>query len=345
MDDDGSGSLAWIFTVIILIILAGFFAMVETAFASVSESKLKTLASGNDARAKRALRILDEFDVAITTVLICTNIVHIAAAAVVTVNVTKIFGMSFVTLSTLVTTLAVFFFGEMLPKSIARKYCLKICLGTGVVLAFLMKLLRPLSFVLTAIGNAASKLIKGDEGVSVTEDELYDIIEDMTEEGTLDEDSGELISSALQFQDVRVSDITTGRNALIAIDIDMPPEDILDMIRRETHSRLPVYKGSIDNIIGILQIRKYIKSYLANGGVKRLRPLLDKPYFIKGDVEIDEALKKMSSRRKNIAVVTDADMKTIGIITIEDILEELVGDIRDEDEPVPDEQAPEEVQP
>lgn len=318
--------------------------MVETAFASVSESKLKTLASGNDARAKRALRILDSFDVAITTVLICTNIVHIAAAAVVTVNVTRLFGISFVAVSTLVTTLAVFFFGEMLPKSIARKYCLKICLGTGVVLAFLMKLLRPLSFVLTAIGNAASKLIKGDEGVSVTEDELYDIIEDMTEEGTLDEDSGELISSALQFQDVRVGDITTGRKALTAIDIDMPQEDILDMIRRETHSRLPVYKGSIDNIIGILQIRKYIKSYLANGGVKRLRPLLDKPYFIKGDMEIDEALKKMSSRRKNIAVVTDGDMKTLGIITIEDILEELVGEIRDEDEPAPADEAAGEVQ-
>ena len=333
MDDDGRP--AWIIFFIILVFLAFIFAMAETALASVSESKLKTKADKNDVRAKRALRILDSFDVAITTILVCTNIVHIAAAGLVTLKVTELFGLSFVSISTILTTLVIFFFGEMLPKSIARKYPMKFTLALGGVILVLMTVLRPITFVLTAIGNAAARLTKSEDEVSVTEDEIYDIIEDMTEEGSLDEKQGELISSALQFRDISVGDVITGRGKLVAIDVNTPPDEILKVIRNETHSRLPVYKNSVDNIIGILQIRKYIKAYLAGGDIKNIRPLLDRPYFVGADMKIDGVLSAMSSHRKNIAVVTGKGRRTLGIITIEDILEELVGEIRDEDEPVP----------
>jgi len=328
--DDGS-RLSWLI-VILLLFGAMYFAMAETAFASVSRVKLKTDADRGDERAKKALFITDNFDRAITTILICTNIIHIAAASIVTVQVTRIWGVSAVTLSTIITTIAVFFVGEMLPKSIARKYSERISLATSGALRFFMLILKPVSALLTAIGNAAAKLTKGDPEASVTEDELYDIIEDMTEEGSLDEDQGDLISSALQFGDVTVESILTSRVDLAAIDVSMSHAEILSFIKEQRHSRLPVYEDSIDNIIGILQIRTYIKAYLHQGEDLDIRPLLDEAYFVHQSANIDELLPVMSKRKLNMAVVTDNYGGTLGVVTVEDILEELVGEIWDEDD-------------
>ncbi|MBR2829722.1 MAG: HlyC/CorC family transporter, partial [Solobacterium sp.] len=323
---------SWLIVVLILLLCAMFFAITETAFASVSRNRLKTMADKGDSRAKKAVYITDHFDRAITTILIGTNIVHIAAASVVTVNVTRIWGMSAVTASTLITTLAVFFFGEMLPKSIGRKYCERFSLSTAGFLSILMTLLRPAAALLTWIGNAAAKLTKGDGEVSVTEGELYDIIEDMTEEGTLDEDQGDLISSALQFQDVTAESILTSRVDMAAIDITMDQQEILSVIKEQNHSRLPVYEGTIDHIVGILQIRKYIKTWLVQGDKTELAPLLDKPYFVHQSAKIDDLLSTMSKEKQNVAIVTDNYGGTLGIISVEDILEELVGEIWDEDD-------------
>ncbi|MBQ7992179.1 MAG: HlyC/CorC family transporter [Solobacterium sp.] len=330
--DDGGTSISWLIPVAVLILCAMFFAMVETAFASVSRTRLKTLAEKGRSDAKKALKITDHFDRAITTILICTNIVHIAAASVVTVNVTRMWGVSAVTASTLITTIAVFFFGEMLPKSIARKYSEKISLSTAGVLSFLMTVLTPVSSLLTFIGNTVSKLTKGDSDVSVTEDEIYDIIEDMTEQGTLDEEQGDLISSALMFQDVTVETILTARVDLAAVDVNMSQQEILDMIKKVNHSRLPVYEGTIDHIIGILQIRKYIRTYLMEGEIRDIRPLLDETLFIHQSTNIDDLLTEMTEKKLNVAVVTDNYGGTLGIVSIEDILEELVGEIWDEDD-------------
>ncbi len=329
--DDGT-RITWIFTVILLVGAAMFFAMAETAFSSVSRTRLKALAEKGRTDAEKALLVTDDFENAITTILICTNIVHIAAASVVTVNVTKYWGVSAVTVSTIITTLVVFFFGEMLPKSIARKYCERISLATAGLMRFLMILLKPAAAILTFIGNAVSSLTKGDSDVTVTEDELYDIIEDMTKEGTLDEEQGDLISSALQFQDVTVESILTSRVDLTAIDVKMPQEEILAVIKNCNHSRLPVYEGTIDHIIGVLQIRKYIRSYLKNGSIKDIRALIDKPFFVHQSAKIDGLLTEMSKKKLNVAVVTDNYGGTLGIVTVEDILEELVGEIWDEDD-------------
>ena len=330
--DDGGTSISWLIPVAILILCAMFFAMVETAFASVSRTRLKTLAEKGRSDAKKAIKITDHFDRAITTILICTNIVHIAAASVVTVNVTRMWGVSAVTASTLITTIVVFFFGEMLPKSIAIKYSEKISLATAGILSLLMTVLTPVSALLTLIGNAASSLTRGDSDVSVTEDEIYDIIEDMTEQGTLDEEQGDLISSALMFQDVTVETILTARVDLAAVDVNMSQQEILDMIKKVNHSRLPVYEGTIDHIIGILQIRKYIRTYLMEGEIRDIRPLLDETLFIHQSTNIDDLLTEMTEKKLNVAVVTDNYGGTLGIVSIEDILEELVGEIWDEDD-------------
>ena len=328
--DDGS-RLPWIIAALLLV-CAAFFAVTETSMASASRSRIKASAERGDFRAKKTLYVLDNFDLAISTLLICTNIVHIAAASIVTLAVTRKWGVSAVSLSTIITTIVVFFAGEMLPKSVAKKYSDTLALSCAPVLCFFMKLFAPLSKLLTWIGQAAAKLTPGDSQISVTEDELYDIIEDMTEEGSLDEDQGDLISSALQFGDVTVESVLTPRVDLVAININSSHAELLSLIKSTNHSRLPVYEGSIDNIIGVLQIRKYIKAYLRLGENLDIKPMLDEVLFIHQSTNIDELLPILSKRKLNIAVVTDNYGGTLGIVTVEDILEELVGEIWDEDD-------------
>ena len=331
MDD---GSRLPFFCAVLLLFCAMYFAVAETSFASASRVRLRMAEERGDARARKALYVLAHFDQAISAILIGTNIVHISTAALVTLGVTRRWGLSAVSVSTLITTGVVFFAGEMLPKSVAKKYSDKLALSAAGSLVFLMKLFGPLSRLLTRIGEAVSKLTPGDVEKSVTEEELYDIIEDMTEEGSLNEEQGELISSALQFGDVSVENVLTPRVDLTALDIRSSHEEILDCIRTTTHSRLPVYEGSIDNIIGILQIRKYIKAYLRQGKDLDIRPLLDEVFFIHQSMNIGELLPVMSKRKHNLAVVTDNYGGTLGLVTVEDILEELVGEIWDEDDVV-----------
>lgn len=331
MDD---GSRLSLIIVVILLFCAAYFAVAETAFASVSRIKIKTRADRGDTRAKKALFVLDNFDRAITTILICTNIIHITAATIVTVTVTRIWGVSAVAVSTVITTIAIFFAGEMLPKSIAKKYSERLSLAVAGSLCFFMRIFKPLAVLLAKIGSFAVRFVKSDPEISVTEEEIYDIIEDMTEEGSLDEERGELISSALQFGSVAVESILTSRVDLAAIDVEDSNEEILAYVRAEKHSRIPVYEGSIDNIIGILQIRKYIKAYLSDRENLDIRSLLDEPYFVHQSTMIDDLLPVMSKGKMNMAVVTDNYGGTLGIVTIEDILEELVGEIWDEDDEV-----------
>ena len=329
MDPDSRLSIA---VVIFLFIASAYFALTETAVASVSRMKIRVRADKGDARAERTLYVLDHFDDAITTLLICTNIAHIAAASVVTVLVTRKWGLSAVTISTFAVTLAMFFLGEMLPKSIGKKASEKSSLACSGLLCVLMKLLWPLTRVLTWIGNCTLKLVKSDDEYSVTEDELYDIIEDMTEEGSIDEEQSELISSAIQFADVTVSSILTPRVDVAAVDIDESPEEILKFIQSQNHSRILVYEKTIDNIIGVLQIRKFLKLYVNTRKIPEVRPLMDEVYYTHQSMQIDELLQEMSKRKLNMAVITDSYGGTLGIATVEDILEEIVGEIWDEDD-------------
>ena len=331
MDD---GSRLSLIIVVVLLFCAAYFAVAETAFSSVPRVKIKTRADRGDTRAKKALFVLDNFEQAITTILICTNIVHITAATIVTVTVTRLWGVSAVTLSTIITTIVVFFAGEMLPKSIAKKYSERLSLAVAGSLCFFMRIFKPLAAVLSAVGSFAARFVKSDPEISVTEDEIYDIIEDMTEEGSLDSERGELISSALQFGSVTVESILTSRVDLAAIDVEDSNEEILEYVRAVKHSRIPVYEGSVDNIIGILQIRKYIKAYLNDKENLDIRSLLDEPYFVHQSTMIDDLLPAMSKGRFNVAVVTDNYGGTLGIVTVEDILEELVGEIWDEDDDI-----------
>ncbi len=328
---DGDSRSYWIITAV-LILLAAVFALIETSLSSVSKNRIKVLSERGDSRAKKALFAIENFDKAITTLLICTNIVHIAAAALVTQVVTRTWGLSAVSISTIITTIVVFFVGEMLPKSIAKKNSEAFILQTAGFLCVLMKIFSPFSFVLSKIAEFASRHTKAEPEISVTEDELYDIIEGMEEEGAIDESQSDLIASALSFSDMTVEAILTPRVDLEALDVDDPPEEVLDFLKNTTHSRIPVYENSIDNIIGVLQIRRFMKRYLRDNQIPELRPLLDEVYFTTATANINELLSEMSKNKLNMAVIVDNYGGTMGIVTVEDILEEIVGEIWDEDD-------------
>lgn len=329
--DDGNQLSSWIL-IIVLLGFAVFFAVTETAFASASRIRIKNAADRGEQGAADALYILDNFDRAISTILIGTNIVHISVASIVTVLVTKTWGMGYVTVSTIVTTLVVFFVGEMLPKSIGKKYPERFSKMFAKPLRFFMVIFRPLAALLTWIGQTAAKLSGGEEEVSFTEDELYDIIDDMEEEGTLNEAQSDLIASALQFGDVTVESILTPRVDVAAVNVDTPVNEILNTVRSYSHSRFPVYEGSIDTVIGVLQIRTFLKAYMKQGDSLNIRDILDDVLFVHQSTNIDELLPEMSKHKTNLAVVTDNYGGTLGIVTVENILEELVGEIWDEDD-------------
>ena len=331
MDD---GSRLPIIISVLLLFGAFYFAVAETAFAACSRNRIKAAVERNESGAKQALYILDHFDRAISTLLIGTNLCHIFLSSLVTMVVTRRWGLSVVTVSTILTTLVVFFAAEMLPKSIAKKFPERLAKACSGSLRFFMTLFYPLSAALSWLGEKAAKMKKSEPELSVTEDELYDIIEDMTEEGSLDEEQGELISSALQFGDLTVESVLTPRMDVAALNVEADGEEILASIKAQNHSRLPVYEGSIDRIIGILQIRKYIKEYLRQGKAPELRTLLDEAFFVHQSTELAELLPMMSKQRINMAVVTDNFGGTLGIVTVEDIVEEIFGEIWDEDDVV-----------
>ena len=327
MDADSRISIIFI---LILLILAALFAVAETAFASASQSKLKVSADRGDERAERAVNILDNIESAISTLLICTNIVHLTIATVVTVMVTRLWGLGLVSVSTIITTLVVFFAGEMLPKSIAKKNPEKFALHTAGLLSVMMKIFDPLARLLTWIGLQAAKLTKGEPEISVTEDELLDIFEDLAEEGVLDDDQEDMMSSVLEFTDTKTGRILTPKKKIIGIDVNMSKEDIFELINTLNHSRVVVYDGVIDNVLGILRIREYLKEYLKTKEIPDVRDIMDEPYYVSSKTMADELLEEMSRARQNIALVKGVNGKFIGLVSIEDILEELVGDIFDE---------------
>ena len=327
MDADSRISLIFI---LILLLLAAVFAISETAFASASQSKIKVSADRGDDRAERALDILENIETAISTLLICTNIVHLTIATAVTVMVTRLWGLSVVSISTIITTLVVFFAGEMLPKSIAKKNPEKFALRTAGLLSVMMRVFSPLAKLLTWIGIQAAKLTKGEPEISVTEDELLDIFEDLNEEGVLDDDQEDMLSSVLEFTDTRTGRILTPKRKIVGIDVNIPKDRILEELNTMTHSRIVVYDGEIDNVVGILRIREYLKEYLNTGSIPDIREMSDEPYWVSSKTMADELLEEMSRARQNIALVKGVNGKFIGLVSIEDILEELVGDIFDE---------------
>ena len=328
-----TGSMLCIAFAVLSLALAFYFSLVEAAFEGVSRARIKSMEE-SEKRVRRALAVIDDRPRSRAAVLTGTVLAHAALSALVTFLAIELWPDWAAAVPAVCAALAVFMVAEALPKRVGEKYPERLALACAGSLRFFTALFRPIYGLCSLIGSGIASLTKGDAEVSVTEDELYDIIEDMTDAGSLDTERGELVSSALQFADLTAENILTARVDVAAVDVEWEPKKVLGFIKAERHSRLPVYEDSIDNIIGVLQIRRYIREYIVRKGDVDLRGLLDEAYFVERGMKIDELLKLMSARKLNMAVVTDGYGGTLGIVTVEDILEELVGEIWDEDDVV-----------
>lgn len=328
--DDGS-PIGYIVAIILLILGGGYFAATEIAMASVNRIRMMSYADDGNKRAKRVLYILDHFDKALTTLLIGNNIMHISCASIATVMANKLWGIGAVTATTFVVTFVVFLFAEMLPKRIAKACSERYALSVAGSLLFLMKVFSPLSFVFSKLGAWIGKPFKhkGEEP-TVTEDELYDIIENIGNESALDDEKSELMQSALEFSDTKVREALTPWDKIITVSTTMSGEEVLRVIQEHVHSRLPVVDGE-GNIIGMLQIRRYLKERLTNPALLPA-DAMDDVHFVSDTLPIDDLLADMSRHKTHLSIVLDKNGATLGIITVEDILEELVGEIYDEDD-------------
>ena len=329
--DDGS-PIGYLIAILAFILGGGYFSATEIALASVNRIRIMSYADDGNRRAKRVLYILDHFDRALTTLLIGTNIMHISCASVATLMATKLWGVSYVTVTTIVTTFVVFLLAEMIPKRFAKANSEKFSLAIAGSLLFFMKILWPLAIVFTTISNFASKPFKKnvEEEPTVSEDELYDIIESIPEESEIDEEKAELMQSALEFSDTFVREVLTPWDKVVKLNIGMSGDEAMNVIKNDIHSCLPVIDES-GNPVGLVQIRKFFRERYKNAFVS-VKDVMDDIHFVYDGIAIDDLLTAMSNDKTHFSVVLDKEGKTIGIVTIEDILEELVGEIYDEDD-------------
>lgn len=330
MDDSPAGS---ILLLIVLIIGGAYFAGAEISLASVNRIHMMSSASKGEKRAEKVLYILDHFEEALSVMLIGNNIMHIGCATISTVIATRIWGIYAVTGATIVTTVVLFLFSEMIPKCFARSCNERFASTIAGSLIVLMKLLKPLSAMFTALSTAVMKPFRKNAAaeVTMTEDELHNIVDNISEEEGFDEDTGRLVKSALDFSNATVDKILVPWDDVLKISSSMKTAQILEIIRNTGHSRIPVIDRR-GNVSGILQIRKFLRAYIKNNHNVILSSVTDYPFFARQDVSIDDLLSDMSNHRRNLAVIKDNDGVITGIATIEDILEELVGEIYDEDD-------------
>ena len=323
-------TIVYIVAIILLMISSAFFSMSETAFTSASEIKLKKLANEGNRNAEKAIRIIEGYDKFLTTILIGNNLVNIAASSLATTVFAILLGAETgAVASTVVMTLALLVFSEITPKALAKKRPERICLGVCTIVHWIMIIFSPLSWLFTKL----MKLIGSDEGPTLTEDELEVMIDEIQSDGILEKRESELIKNAMRLDDIQVAEVYVHRTDIVAIDVDESVDDLGNLFVSSGYSRIPVYDDTIDNIIGVV----YSKTYFTNtklGVAFKIHDILMPVKYIPETVSVADALSEMQKSKMHMAVVLDSYGGTKGIITMEDLLEELVGDIWDESDAV-----------
>ncbi len=320
--------------IVILIALSAFCSCIETAFSCANNIRLKKFADAGNKKAKVALYIINNYDKALTAILILNNIVNLGCSSLATVVCLELFGDYGAAISTGATTLLVLTFGEVIPKCLGKEKSDSISMGVARILKVIMVVLTPFIFVFSKIKTLALKLfrIKQDD-TTVTEDELKIIVESIEEQGVLEEQESQMVRSALDFDEKTAEEILTPRVDVTAIDIDEDTNTITEIIRTQRYSRIPVYKGTVDNIVGILHSWDYMDEII-KGSTPDLKKLIIKPEFIFRTQKLSAILANFRKKKLHIAIVTDEYGGTLGILTMEDLLEEIVGEIWDEDEEI-----------
>ena len=326
MDD---GSIFMIVALIILIGLSAFFSAAETAYNSLNEIRLRSKAEDGDAKAAHTLALVERYDSLLSTILIGNNIVNIGASSLATVLFTRLVGGVYgPTVSTVVMTLLVLAFGEITPKSMAKEMPETMAMAFAPVLSALVTIFTPLNALFGAWKKFLAKRFDTGEKDTITEGELMTMVSEAENDGELTDRESQLIRSAIEFDDVEVEEILTPRVDVIAVEDDLSLDDVADTFAESGYSRLPVYHGTIDNIIGVVHEKDFYLGRLRKDTT--LEDLVKPTLYTTGSTQISQLLRTLREQHHHMAVVVDEYGGTEGIITLEDILEELVGEIWDE---------------
>ena len=330
-----------IIVMVIMLICSSYFSATETAFSSLNKTRIKTLADKGDKKAERVLNLSENYDKLLSTILIGNNIVNIVLSSICTVFFIDIardiinssnpqsLGSTF---ATIVSTIAVLVFGEITPKSLAKEFPERFAMFSAPIIKLLMIVMTPLSVIFGAIKLVLGKAIKSKDDRKMTQDELLTFVDEVEQEGGIDEAESELLRSAIEFTDREASDILTPRTSLEAVDEAATNAEISEVFSSTGYSRLPVYSGSIDSIIGIVHQKDFFGKI--NGTDDSIKTIMNKPVYIPLSMKISDILKLLQKNKSHIAIVVDEYGGTTGIVTMEDILEELVGEIWDEHDEV-----------
>lgn len=330
-------SHSWI-TLVSIVLLVGcsaFFSAAETAISTFNKIRMRKKAEDGDEGAKKVLKIWARYDKTLSSILIGNNIVNITASTMAAAYLTALLGAARGTLAaTAIMTVTVLAFGEILPKSYGKDNAEALALRVAGPLLVISMVLTPLSAVFLKLTDLLKGRSGGERAPSITEEELIYMMDTIEEEGVLEEQERDLVQSALEFDEIPIRDILTPRVNITAIDAASTPEDIKRVITETGYSRIPVYENTVDNIIGVLYTRDFLLA-LVNGRAVSLRDMLGEPLFVHKGMKLSSLLQSFKAKKLHIAVVVDEYGGTAGIVTMEDVLEELVGDIWDEDDEIP----------
>ena len=322
----------WV-TLVILVAFSAFFSASETAFSSLNQIRLKSRAEDGDSSAARVLAMAEQYDKLLSTILIGNNIVNIAAASIGTILFTQMLGAERgATMSTIVLTIIVLIFGEVTPKSLAKEMPEKVATAVSPFLVLLMALMTPLTWLFTQWKKLLGHFVHSGEADTITEGELMTMVSEAENDGELTDRESELIRSAIEFDDVEVEEILTPRVDVVAVEDDIPLEELAQTFAESGYSRLPVYHGTIDNIIGVVHEKDFYIARLKKA--TKIDDLVVPTLYTTGSTQISQLLRTLREQHHHLAVVVDEYGGTEGIITLEDILEELVGEIWDEHDEV-----------
>ena len=323
---------ASILFMLVMVAFSAYFSATETAFSSLNKTRLKVLAEDGNKKAELALTLSNQYDRMITSILIGNNIVNIAMTSVCTLLFIHLLADAGATVSTVVSTVVVLIFGEITPKSLAKEMPEKFAMASAPFLKAIMWVLTPFAFVFTALKNLMNRVIQVKDDRRMTQEELLMLVDEVQQEGGLDEDEHELLRSAIEFNDRDAEDILTHRVDLEAVCIRDNARDISKVFDESRFSRLLVFDEDIDDIVGVIHQSDFYNDCVMHG--KDLTDIMSAPVFVPKSIKISDLLKLLQKKKSHIAVVNDGYGGTLGIVTMEDILEELVGEIWDEHDEV-----------
>ncbi len=327
--DSSAGLIIWL---VILILCSAYFSATETAFSSLSRIRLKNLAAEGSKKAAMALKLSENYDKLLSSILIGNNVVNITASSLATVLFIKYFPVYGVTASTIIMTILVLIFGEISPKSLAKESPEEFAMFSAPIIRAIIIVLTPFNFLFGVWKILLNKLFKTSNERGITEQELITMVEEAQNEGGIDAQEGDLIKSAIEFNDLEAGDILTPRVDLTAVDIEEDQQAIYNVFMESRFSRIPVYKDTIDNIVGVIHQRDFFVMIRTKG--QTMQDIIKPVIFVSDSIKISKLIKHLQKSKAHMAVVTDEYGGTMGIVTMEDILEELVGEIWDEHDDV-----------